>query len=630
MLAVTFFWAEVFRVAPASTRMGMRTTGNNCTMSSTTPPDPSPLPELQRARRAIVVVDVVESVRLMQAHEADVIERWRRFVNEVRTEVLPLHGGRLVKSLGDGMLLEFASVPPAVAAALEMQRRIGAYNDRCAPDAALLLRVGVHSADVVSDDIDVFGTGVNLAARLASLAQPEQIVVSAEVRDFLIPGYDADLEDLGECFVKHLAEPIRAWRLLDAPAAQPAMPRVPPPPASAMQCAIAVLPFAARRAATGNAPDDGVVLADDVIGALVKNPVWRVVSRLSAAAVAQRGLTVAELGRQLGVRWIATGTTRVHAERIEARVELADAQTDLLVATDSWVEGWADFDSGESTLGRRIAEWIGHHVVEQEAALVAERPLATVQAHALLLSATSWMHRMARPDIDRATAALDHLLERHPRSPDPRVWRAKAHLIAIAQGWSPAPERAADRARDLLARALDMQPRHALALALEGHIGAYARGELDAAEHLFERALQINSNEALTWLFLSNLRANRGEGAAAVLAANNALALSPLDPLRFIFDIFAAYAALVAGDAAHAMLLARRSVRANRLHFPSHPVLICAEVAAGQIEQARASARTYLALRPQSSVSAFVGAHRGTPQIVSLLSAQLREAGMPI
>ena len=183
------------------------------TMPSETSPSDPDWPALQRQRRAIVVVDVVESVRLMQANEADVIDRWRRFVNEVRTQVLPVHGGRLVKSLGDGLLLEFEGVPAAVAASLDIQRRIAPFNAGRLGDAVMGLRIGVHLADVVVDDVDIYGAGVNLAARLATLARSDDVVVSAQVRDDLVQGLDADFEDLGECFPKHIPEPVRAYRV---------------------------------------------------------------------------------------------------------------------------------------------------------------------------------------------------------------------------------------------------------------------------------------------------------------------------------------------------------------------------------------------------------------------------------
>ena len=126
--------------------------------------DDAAWPELQRARRAIVVVDVVESVRLMQADEAGVIDRWRRFVNLVRTQLLPAHGGRMVKSLGDGLLLEFATVPPAAQAAIDMQSAIDRQNQGRPDGECMKLRIGVHLAEVTSDEHDIYGTGVNLAA----------------------------------------------------------------------------------------------------------------------------------------------------------------------------------------------------------------------------------------------------------------------------------------------------------------------------------------------------------------------------------------------------------------------------------------------------------------------------------
>jgi adenylate cyclase len=179
----------------------------------TTPAEPPQWPELPRERRTLVVVDVVESVRLMQAHEADVINRWRRFVHEVQTQVLPPHGGRLVKSLGDGLLLEFADVSLAIAAALDVQARLPAYNIGRAADAALFLRVGAHEAEVVVDKLDVYGAGVNLAARLAGLAGPGEIVVSAAVRHQLTDGLDAEFEDLGDCYLRNVALPVRAFRV---------------------------------------------------------------------------------------------------------------------------------------------------------------------------------------------------------------------------------------------------------------------------------------------------------------------------------------------------------------------------------------------------------------------------------
>src|SRR6185369_10494691 len=143
--------------------------------------------------RTVVVVDVVESVRLMEQHEDDTIRRWQSFVGEVVTQLLPPRGGRLVKSLGDGLMLEFESVPPAIQCALAMQQAIQPHNQGRPSEQWMCLRIGAHVADIVVDERDIYGSGVNLAARLATLAGPGEIVVSAEVRDGLVPGLDADV-----------------------------------------------------------------------------------------------------------------------------------------------------------------------------------------------------------------------------------------------------------------------------------------------------------------------------------------------------------------------------------------------------------------------------------------------------
>ena len=166
-----------------------------------------------RVLRTVLVVDLVESVRLIDQDEEGAVARWRGVVDRVKNDVLPAHGGRLVKSLGDGMLLEFPRVQPAVNAAFAIQQTCNRANVGVAPQRQMLLRMGVQVSELIADEHDVYGRGVNLAARLTTLAGPGEIVVSASVRDQLTPMLDADVEDLGECYVKHLAQPVRAYRL---------------------------------------------------------------------------------------------------------------------------------------------------------------------------------------------------------------------------------------------------------------------------------------------------------------------------------------------------------------------------------------------------------------------------------
>ena len=164
-------------------------------------PPSATLPRLQD--KVVLVVDLVESVRLMAANEAEVVGHWHRFMQHAQHSVLPHRQGRLVKSLGDGLLAEFSRAADAVAAAFDLHRFFDDVNADRPADRRLLLRAGLHSSHLYVDSLDVYGHGVNLAARVATLAGPGETVVTANVRDAVVDGVDGELEDMGESYLKH-------------------------------------------------------------------------------------------------------------------------------------------------------------------------------------------------------------------------------------------------------------------------------------------------------------------------------------------------------------------------------------------------------------------------------------------
>src|SRR5215470_7289965 len=165
------------------------------------------------AKRAVLLVDIVGSVRLIEQDEVGTITHWLAFVDHVKRTILARHNGRFIKSLGDGLLLDFDDVRSAVSAALAIQRERVRANAGRALDRQIMLRAGVEVSDVIVGDDDILGHGVNLANRLMNLAGPGEIVVSQHVRDGITADLDADIEDLGDCYVRGLAEPIRAYRV---------------------------------------------------------------------------------------------------------------------------------------------------------------------------------------------------------------------------------------------------------------------------------------------------------------------------------------------------------------------------------------------------------------------------------
>jgi adenylate cyclase len=595
---------------------------------SETPTPETAWPELRRAHRAIVVVDVVESVRLMQQHEADVIDRWRHFVNEVAQQVLPMHEGRLVKSLGDGMLLEFAQAPQAVAAALELQQRVGRYNAGRDVTAALFLRIGVNLADIVVDELDVYGAGVNLAARLSTLAGPAEIVVSAAVRDELLPGIDAQVDDLGDCELRGVEGLVRAYRL------SPSHPGMSALHASLdtmadVRPAIAVLPLTLQTAD----PDGQTIaelIASDVTQRLSTSAQWRVISRLSSMAYRGRRQSLAALREQLRVDFVVSGSCLLSGNRVRVTIELADAQNSSIVWSSVIQGDRAELTLPANAVVEQIVSGVAAAIIVHEVRRSRAQPMPTLRSYTLLFAAVSMMHRLSRQDFERSQVLLTHLADRHRHSPEPQVWLAKWHVMRVVQGWSESPQADAAQAQALTGRALDWQSDHALALAIDGLVEGLLKGDLDAAERRYDAALASNPNESLAWLFMSALHTYQDRGDDAVRAASTALSLSPLDPMRYFFDGFAANAMLAAGQHDDAIALARQSIRANCTHLPVYRAMAIAQVMTGRIDEARRTVTQMLKVQPGYSLAEFERRYAGRHAThFPAYKAALRSAGLP-
>ena len=596
-------------------------------MSTPTTVDPR-WPDLQRERRALVVVDVVESVRLMQAYEADVIDRWLRFVNEVRTQVLPAHAGRLVTSLGDGMLLEFDNVPAAVACALQIQHRIGAYNVGLAADRCIDLHVGAHVAEVVVDAFDVFGSGVNLAARLAALGRAGDIVVSADVRDALVVGLDCEIEDLGACYLKGIEAPVRAFRLQGAQI--DARPRRSAASDADLRSAIAVVP---PTLAEGNAADRpwGEIVASEVIGRLSRSPLLRVVSRFSTAAFRDRKIEPAEIASLLDTDYVLHGQYAKAGREFIVHWQFDSCADGSVLWTRQFrVDPRALLSESSDTLDELLGE-VSRSILSRELALARSRPLPTLKDCTLLMAAIGVMHQVASPtQFERAREMLEVLSERGPRHPDPYAWLAKWHILKVVQGWTKDARAEAQRALASVRRALDLDAGHALALTIDGQIHGFLLRDLDTAERRHREAIENNPNEPLAWLYLTNVHCWRGEGRQAVQTAARAVSLSPLDPLRYYFDSIVSFAALSAGEYERAISVGQRSLRSNGSHSSALRGVTIAQVLANKVEDARATVARLLQVEPEFTVTQYEARYPGRDTLHGAQYAQaLRTAGVP-
>jgi adenylate cyclase len=572
-----------------------------------------------------VVVDVVESVRLMQQHETDVINRWRRFVNEVQTQVLPKHGGRLVKSLGDGMLLEFESVPFAITAALEMQRRVCRYNDARNADSAMLLRIGAHLADVVVDDIDLFGAGVNLAARLTTLAGPGETVVSAEVRDQLTDGLDAHIADLGECFLKHYTSAVRAYRISPAGEAVARMPAL----IDCFEPAVAVVPLSilpgdARGAALGNA------LADDIIAALSRTTSLKVVSRLSTAAFCGPSVKLEDIRTHLGAAYVVSGRCTVRGEVAGVRIELCDARDGAVLWADAMQARVSDIFHGQDVVVPKVVANVSRQISRAELRRVRCLPLSTLEAYTLYSGSVSMLHRLSLVDFARSRELLEQLSQRQPRSAAPQAMLAKWHVLRMVQGWSPDLEREGQLAQHHARCALALDADHSFALSVDALVTAHFGDDLDTARARAIQATVADPQESHAWLVLSGIQTYLGNGSESESFALRAIDLSPMDPARFAFDVFASAGKLSAGKFDEAAAWARASIRRNAMHPASHRLLTIALSLGGRHEAAREASLGLLKLDPTFSISRYAARYPGRHHSHARTHVEaLRAAGVP-
>jgi class 3 adenylate cyclase/TolB-like protein len=583
--------------------------------------------EVTRVVRTVLVVDVVESVRLMQDDEAGTVQRWRAFVDHVLHRLLPGQDGRMVKSLGDGLMLEFPRVATAVGIAFAMQEAAAQANAAVAPERRLHLRIGIHVSPLVVDEHDIYGHGVNLAARITTLAGPDEIVVSADVRDQLTPTLDADIEDLGECYVKHVQQPVRAFRL-GAPGEQPVIERG--NLAEDLRATIAVIPFRPR---TLQPTDDvlGQLLADEVISALSHSPEVNVVSRLSTTAFQGREIKLDDVSSYLRADYVVSGSYHVDGDRVTLKAELAETRTMQVVWTQTLKGSVQGVVSGDDPLAS--------HLVNQACAAMMVRELQrsqgkapqSLQNHTLLLSSITLMHRISPLAFQRAQQMLQVLIERTPRLAAPYAWLAKWHVLRVTQGWSADAPADGKAALDNTKRALDRDATSSLAMTVEGQVNTYILKRLDIAEQFYAQALQSNPNDSLAWLLKGTLHAFRDEGKEAVRHTRHALKLSPLDPLKYYFDSLAATAALSAGSDQRALTLARSSLRLNRTHGSTWRVLIVALWNLGKEQEAKEAAAQLLRIDPEFRVSSFLMRSPSAEYPVGKRVAKaLESAGVPV
>jgi TolB-like protein len=485
---------------------------------------------LTRRLTAILAADVVDYSRLMGADEEGTHERLKAHLGELVNPKIGEHRGRVVKNTGDGLLAEFASVVDAVRCAVEVQRGMVEREPEGPEERRIRFRIGINLGDVIAEEHDIFGDGVNVAARLEALAEPGGVYVSRVVRDQVRDRLDYIFEDLGEQQVKNIARPVRVYALrpegmAGLPTASVSSVTSSSPPVAAPRLSIVVLPFT-------NLSDDREQqyfadgITEDLTTDLSRIEDMFVISRNTAFTYRSKPVDTKQIGRELGVRYVLEGSVRRSGSQVRVSAQLIDAATDAHLWAERFDSDTDDLFALQNEITNRIANALGFELIAAEAARPTEHP----DALDYILRGRAARLRPNSPDVfAEAISLFERALELDPRSVEAQTLLANSLVGRVLNLMTDSAAADIARAEGLVAQALAALPRYALAHFVKGGV-LRTQQRWEEAIFEFETALALDRNltSALIGLGFSKLRAGSIE--EVIPLAEQAIRLSPRDP----------------------------------------------------------------------------------------------------
>jgi len=485
--------------------------------------EPAGLHRVERRLAAILAADVAGYSRLIEADEEGTLGRLKALRAEIIDPLITSHHGRIVKTTGDGLLVEFASVVDALRCAVEMQAALAQSNAPTPSDHRIEFRIGINVGDIVVDDGDIFGDGVNVAARLEGLADPGGICVSTRVQEDAAGRLDLAFEDLGEQALKNIARPVRAYRVVRA--AGSSLKRVSPGPPLPDKPSIAVLPFANM---SGDPEQeyfaDGMV--EEIITALSCIRWLFVIARNSTFTYKGRAVDVKQIGRELGVRYVLEGSVHKAGGRVRITAQLIDALSGAHLWADRFDGSLEDIFDLQDKVATSAAGITEPALQAAEIARSAGRPTSDLTAYDLYLRADAMILPSAT-QIPKALRLLEQAIRRDPNYGPALGLAARCCLRLVADGRSGDPEAESRKGIDFARRALRVADDDPNALADAATVLAYFGEDIDAMMALVDRALALNPSFARGWYSSGVLRRWAGQPEVAVEHVETALRLSP-------------------------------------------------------------------------------------------------------
>jgi adenylate cyclase len=578
---------------------------------------------VERRLAAVLAADVAGYSRLMGADEEGTHAALTALRRELSDPKIGEHRGRIVKTTGDGLLVEFPSVVDAVRCAVALQRDMALRNDGVAKERRIEFRIGINLGDVIIDEHDIYGDGVNVAARLEALAEPGAICVSRVVRDQVRDKVDFGFEDMGEQQVKNITRPVHVYRI---PLAETDRMKAPLPLPD--KPSLAVLPF---QNMTGDAEQDYFVdgIVEEITTAISRLPWLFVIARNSSFTYKGCAVDVKQVARELGVRYVLEGSVRKAGSRVRITGQLIDTATGAHIWADRFDGALDDIFELQDQVASNVVGAIEPKLRQSEIERAIRKPTESLDAYDLYLRALAqvrkWTAEGQREAIDLLRRAL--VVD--------SSYAPAAGLFAwcrVLEGTNRAvsDEEVAEGVR-LARQAIEGGSEDPDALWMGGWGILILAGDRAGGLSAIERALALNPNSALAWNFFGWAQSYHDRLAPAIEALQRAMRLSPLDPQSWVFYGGFAHAHFAAGRHEEAIEWADRALHAQPRMTAVAGIKAAACGHLGRVDEGRDCVRRFRELRPWSTVAS---ARQGwvkirSPEVLASYLEGLRKAGLP-
>jgi adenylate cyclase len=582
---------------------------------------------LERRLAAILATDVAGYSRLMGLDEEGTLAPLKAVRKGLVDPAIASHRGRIVKTTGDGMLIEFASAVDAVRSAVEVQRRMAEQNATVPLDQRIEFRIGIHVGDIIFDDNDIFGDGVNIAARLEGISEPGGVCISDDAQRQIRAKVDVAFDDMGPQTLKNIAEPMRVWSArLEADVSSPANPSTSPIQLLALpdKPSIAVLPF---QNMSGDPEQDYFAdgMVEDIITALSRFTSLFVIARNSSFTYRGRAVDIKQVGRELGVRYVLEGSVRKAAGRLRISGQLIEASSGAHLWAEKFDGALEDVFELQDAVTERVVGAIETSVNQAEITRARAKPTSNLDAYDYYLRAMQQWTVYTRSGTDAAMENIHKAISLDPDYALAKALLSSTYMTRWIQGWG----MTGDPAKGLAAarEAIAQDSNNPLVLRYAGHTLGFW-GDHDRAIALLEKAARLNVNGSSILMSLGWVKVYAcTDTERAIAHFERAMRLSPRDPEMASMLTGISFAHLIAGHNEKALSFAQQGIDEGP-HFTSgHRAKITALNFLNRLQEAKVAAHALLAFDPRFSISSRLPPYRD-PDFQQRYHSALKAAGL--